>query len=384
MPQSNMVLHVDFPDWNSYSDPVKSLINFFMKDAAIYFQGDYTGSTLNSFSGNIRTKYRDIVSLYGDTDYFMDRTGVELNIAYTDTQPYPVEATGCLPNCTTTLTAKSSKLKLCLIDKTRGEDYDFFTASVFSGDGIEPIDTINVTLTPKIGDATNTDASATIHNMTSVSPLVTVPIKTANQDFTSEYQLRTSSLYLDDGNGNIAEDIFWKIGIVPFSKKYPKGFSGNPVDTPSTVASIKNILMGNEDGVLEIHSFGYGSTIGNDYTFQMQYMDFRHDILGNLNSLEGDLFGGDVPISFIVPIVPYGEDSQYIIGLAYARMFKSDGSLVTPEEVTGYNLKLYYKTSENDQNPQELEGYPYWYPLSITDQSMTGGYLQPLEPHEGP
>lgn len=368
MPQSNMILHVDFPNWDTYSDPIKSLINFMMKDSAVFYQGDYTGSTLNSFSGNVRTKYRTVMQCMNDSDYLSLSESIELNIAYSDAVTYPSDATGCLVDCNTSLVTKQTTLKLLDIEASQNR------ASEFTG-GIDPIDSINVTLTPKVGASANTDPTAKLHAMTDSAPLVTAPIRTDLQDFVSEYQLRTSSLYLDDGNGNIDEDIFWKIGIVPFNKKYPKSWSGSAVNTTSTVQGIKTALLDSGSGVLSVNTGG--SYVANDgYSFNLQDVEFVNGSLADMSGNPGSA-GCIVPLSCIIPVVTYS-DSNYIIGLAYMRMFKSDGSPVTESEVTGYNLQLYYKTSEDDPNPQIIE-YSYGIErqnMSLTDQNMDGGYIQ--------
>ena len=365
MPQSNMVLHVDFPDWDTYSDPIKSLINFMMKDSAVFYQGDYTDSTLNSFSGNVRTKYRSVMQCVGDPDFMSLSESIELNIAYSDSVTYPATATHCLIDCDTSLVTKQSTLKLLYFSNSQDE------ASAFSG-GVDPIDSINVTLTPKVGASANTDPTAKLHAMTDSAPLVTSSIRTDLQDFVSEYQLRTSSLYLDDGNGNIGEDIFYKFGIVPFNKKYPSSGSGSAVNTQSTVNSIKTFLLDNGSGVFVVDTGGsYVSDYG--YSFYLNSLQFKYGSLEDMT--DGlDSSGCIVPLSFIIPVI----DSNYIVGLVYARMFKSDGTLVTQTEVSGYNLKLYYKTSEDDPNPQliyESETLNRQN-MSITDQNMDGGYIQ--------
>ncbi len=368
MPQSNMVLHVDFPDWDNYSDPIKSLINFMMKDSAVFYQGDYTGSTLNSFSGNVRTKYRSVMQCENDSDYLSLSESIELNIAYSDAVTYPADITGGLVECDTSLVTKSTTMKLLYLSASQEE------ASEFS-DAVDPIDSINVTLTPKVGASANTDPTAKLHAMTDSAHLVTAPIRTDLQDFVSEYQLRTSSLFLDDGNGNIAEDIFWKIGIVPFNKKYPKSGSGSAVNTPSTVQGIKTALLDSGSGVFTVGTGG--SYVASDgYSFTLQNLEFKYGSLADMT--DGlDSSGCKVPLSFIIPVVTYS-DSSYIIGLVYARMFKSDGSPVTESEVTGYNLQLYYKTSEDDQNPQHISysGDIERQNMSLTDQNMDGGYIQ--------
>lgn len=371
MSQGSMVVHVDFPDWENYSDPIKSLINFFMKDAAVYFQGKYTGTTLNSFSGNIRTRYRSVMQFVGDSSSFSQSNSIELNIPYIDSITYPVDAPNCLPYCITNIVTKQSTLKLVRLN----DQSTTYEASLFEG-GIDPIDSINVTLTPKINGYVIVASGARIHDMSDASPIISASINTNTQDFYSDYQLRTSSLYLDNGNGDIGEDIFYKIGIVPFNKKYPKSGSGSPVSTASTIESIKTALLNNGAGVMSINT-GSEYVASGGYLFSILNSEFKYgtfdEMKGNVNNT-----GGKVPLSFILPIVPTGADSNYIVGLIYARMFKSDGSLVTEDDIEGYSLKLYYKTSEDDPSPQEIEYQSgrRTQDMSLTDQDMEGGYVQ--------
>ena len=359
MPQANMIVHVDFPNWENLTDPVKSLINFFMKDASLMFRGEYDGSSLDYMSANVRSKERLVVDYNNDTDYFSLKECMELNIAYNSTQPYPVEAVDSLPDVHSTLVAQNSLLKFVKYDKETN-----IVAKIFAA-GIEPIDSIVAELTPKIGETTNTDPSFTPDGIS--SGIVKANISTTNLTFYSDYQLRTSSFYIDDGNGNIDLDAFYKIGIVPLNKKYPCDYTSSAVNESQTVEGLKtalkseNFIISTTDGY--VSSFAYHvADLGFNCCTVEEYNDYSSS------------FPGKVFLSAIFPLVVNG----YIIGILYARMYNQDGEPVTVEDLEGYTPKFYIRPSESGE-PVEV-AYGYQEDLIITDQDLDGGYIQSPAP----
>lgn len=383
MPQADMHIHVSCPDWSTLSDPEKSLVNFFLKDSKMYFEGAFTGSTLDALYGCIRTTYRTLIETYGDSDYFADPSSIELYIPYTvDTSAspatYPVVAESCIPEFPLTLVEKESRLRLYWVEnnnslgKVAANVYHSNSSTVES---ILPIENIRVVLTPKIGTSTSSNPDVSISAITSVSPLLSRGI-TSESGFDSDYQLRTSSLYLDDGNGNVTENVFYRIGIVPFTKQYNKSGEGASSNTPSTVESIKTFLLNKSLNI----STGNSYVANSGYQFYIGNVDFTCGSLED-NNPPSSYCGGKVPLSFIVPIMT--DDYEYVptgkfIGLVYARLCKQNGDEINPADVLGYNLKLYYKSSEDDPNPEEIE-YSFGkesQEMTITDQSLSGGWIQ--------
>ena len=376
MPQADMHIHVSCPDWSTLSDPVKSLINFYLKDSRMYFKGSFTGSTLDALYGCIRPTYKTIVEMVGDSDAFGSQDAVELYIPYTvdtasSSATYPLPTDNYVPEFPLTLIEKETRLRLYWL-KNAGEYPDEYKqANVYHSDSsttaaVEPVENVRVILTPKIGTATSSNPDATIQAITASSQNLSRGI-TSEHGFDCDYQLRTSSLFIDDGNGNIAQNIFYKVGIVPFSKQYGKFGTGSPVNTPSTVEGLTTTLLS------ERLYFRTDTTymVGSDIYLALLGVDFA---VGEQWSNDYEFWDSQIPLSFIVPI-KNGNDK--FVGLLYARMFKQNGDEVTSDDVSGYSIKLYYKSSEDDPNPQEVSSSGVaTQPVIFTNQSMSGGWVQ--------
>ena len=54
MPQAKMIIYANFPDWEDFSDSVRSLINFYIKESSCFFKGNYSNNVFQSMSGNVR------------------------------------------------------------------------------------------------------------------------------------------------------------------------------------------------------------------------------------------------------------------------------------------------------------------------------------------
>ncbi len=366
MPQANMVVHVDFPNWDNLTDPVKSLINFFMKDASLMFRGEYDGSSLDYMTGNVRSRDKLIVE-YGDHGSFDLREGMELNIAYNSTQPYPVEAIDGLSDVHSTLISQSSLLKYVkCIESKDSEDQEIFTSTAFAA-GIEPIDSIVADLTPKIGETVNTDPSFTPDGLS--SGIVKANISTTNLTFYSDYQLRTSSFYIDDGNGSIDLDAFYKIGIVPLNKKYPCDYTSSAVNESQTVEGLKTALKAN---VFKVCNGGEYISSGS-FSFYTSGLSFLSCSMEDYNDYDGQHFSGKLFLSAIIPML----SGEYIVGLLYVRLYNQDGTPITEEDFEGATPKFYIRPSEQGE-PVELSSGDYE-DLTITDQNLDGGYIQSPE-----
>ena len=362
MPQANMVVHVDFPNWDNFTDPVKSLINFVMKDASLMFRGEYDGSSLDYMSGNVRSRDKLIVE-YGDNGSFDLREGMELNIAYNSTQPYPVEAVDSLPDVHSTLVAQNSYLKFIKYEQDYNGGDPIIVAKSYAS-GIEPIDTVAATLTPKIGETVNTDPSFTPDGLS--SGIVKANISTTNLTFYSDYQLRTSSFYIDDGNGSIDLDAFYKIGIVPLNKKYPCDYTSSAVNESQTVEGLKTALKAN---VFKVCNGGEYISSGS-FSFYTSGLSFLSCSMEDYNDYDGQHFSGKLFLSAIIPML----SGEYIVGLLYVRLYNQDGTPITEEDFEEATPKFYIRPSEQGE-PVELSSGDYE-DLTITDQSLDGGYIQ--------
>ena len=352
MLQSKMIIYADFPEWDSYSDPVKSLINFFMKESSCFFKGSYSGNVLQSMSGNVRFNLHPIMQIDDDPSEFSLKESVELDIAYTN-QNIPSTASDFLPDCNTTLEVKNTFLKVCKIDTENVETYT---------GGIAPLDSIPVILTPKVDDVVHTNPTARPKNLnTNPDNIVEVPIYTENVDFNATYQLRSSSFYIKDASTGLGADVYYKIGICPLDKKYPyKNFSDTPVTPGVSLADIKSLIQNDE---LYLN-------IDDTYIEGLFYKLLQCTLATEKDSFNSGKYG--FVSSIIVPIV---NDSNQIIGVGYIKLFNQDGTEYNTD-IKDKTIKIYCRPDEEEDPEFVKMGDQYGLHLTITDQMLDGGYIQ--------
>ena len=348
MPRVKSITYIDFTTWDSLDDPVKSLINFYMKNASCFFRGNVIDNILLSMSGNIRDNQHSIISVENDLSDFATPTSLEMDIVYSDDSTFPSTVHNWLPDCTTNIVMKNSAVKLCKMTSS--------TVETFSG-GVEPVDSLAVTLTPKIGDTVITNTEYIPNNIK--YGIVKSAIDTSIQEYESDYQLRTSSFYIDDEDGNIGQDVFYKIGICPLDNKYPySNFSGTPT-TGLTLDTIKALL---EDDNLSLRL---------DNTYIQGY--YYRLLNGNMAIENSSTFGNGgygFAKSFIIPII---DEDKYIVGLAYAELYKQNGDLFTAD-VTNTDIIIYCRPDENE-DPELVRLSENGLQLTLTDQHLDSGFI---------
>ena len=182
---------INFPTWNSLSSSVKSVLGFFMKHASCFFKGKYSDidNTLESFSGNIRLNSHSLMTT-GNTLSLVD-SGLELNIAYTD-DTFPITSSDYLPNCNTTLVEKDAKIRLCKVSSNNVE---------VASENIGPFDNIPVKIYTLVDDNKNTSVFTIPNDMDiAVGNIIQTDIDTTSKNLNIDFQIRTSSFHITDGN----------------------------------------------------------------------------------------------------------------------------------------------------------------------------------------
>lgn len=373
MPQADMHFNISFPTFDQNTDSVKSLINFFMQDALFYFHGVYDNGTLDHITGNLQSKHRTIVM--GSYD---DPVQYALNIAYSNTSPnpYPALVEGDLPDITEELLTKTSLLQFCYYFNDYDDNYEYKVKAFSSG--VSPIN-LSVALTPKIGSTVNTDNTYSPSNISELSPTVEVPITVEGLTFQYDFHLRTSSfrIALSSGSNPDHYDVYYKIGICPFTNKVTTDFSSNST-AGMTLEQIKNALKTVYNGsswtggkrffarlesVCEpaVFSVGIGRKANYDIVCEKEFVQER--------SL-GSLIYDDIPVRMIFPLML----SSDIEGLLYIELFNNDGTPFTGSSQANISSLQISEDNETYVNATDGSGNNVM-ALTITDQNISSGFI---------
>ena len=366
MSQAKIIVYVKFPDWDSFTEPVKSLINFYMKNASLIFEGNYSSEgVFHYMSGNFVFNQYYLMDVYGEDPYWT----IMLDIPYLgeDENPEDIDETNMyLPLSHTTLEQRQTCLKLCSLR------YGYV---IYNEEGVSPLDNISVILTPKIGEEVITrptfrPKSLDEHASPNAQYHTTgIPIQVEDLDFNYNFQLRSSSFYIEDGEGEIEADVFYKIGICPVNGKYDYWLESSPELPGLSLSEIVNLLK--EDN-LQINSLVlddvtelYYKLLQGRCVYSWDYINFNNPYFYGFTK------------SLIIPII--NEDNQ-LIGIAYAELYNQDGTLFEGD-VTDKTILLYARPSEQGTPVLAPLGSRGGLPLLITDQSLDSGFiLTPIEP----
>ena len=339
MPKTNLKFYVDFPNWDDLTDPQKSVINFFMKDASMVFRGDYQDGVFQYQSGNIRNKY---YSIYDDRNTFDNyECSLELNIGYTDLDVSSISGTNTVDGFPdwddSVVVTRNSLFSLMWIYESSSYIEDF---------GFLPL---SVTITPKAGDIViNTPRLRPKNIDTNYNHIVTIPIETAYTDFEYGFQLRSSSFYIDDGRGNIDADVFYKIGICPVGKYNFDTSEEEELTLEECIDLIKNDNL------------------------SIKVADFLYYSLTNNFTAVGNSDYKFTPL-FIFPVFYEIENAGYEC-LLYLELYNQDGTLFT-QDLHGVNLQFYCRPAEDEEPVQISLSSSRGLKLIITDQSLDRGFV---------
>ena len=319
-----MHLNLIFPDWESYDRPIRSLINFFMKDAKAYFQANIHNNEISSYSCNIRSKYANFD--YGDLR--------ALNISYSSSEDETssVASPHALPNIPCSLVQKNNTLKYRVTTRSYSEAYS-----------LDPISNIRVTINPKIGNTINTNSNLEISDLSVSNPVIFQDINTIVGDY--DFQLKTSEFYVE--SNLLSDNVHYRVGIVPLNKKYHY-YNYTDVNESMSIDEIVSYLIAHESVTLSrvIDYIGYkmygftfcGYTYFENNEFEESCL-ISHDDSNHLDSL--------VVKSFISPI----KIDSYIVGFAYFELYDSNNAAVS-DEVVG-TLTIYKDDAPITFSPED-------------------------------
>ena len=313
MPSDTMHVNVNFTNWSQhFSDPEKSLINFFFKDAVVRFYGVYDNGDFSELHGNIQSPYR----LYSFTDSQVGaEDGIDVASSYFLDMPlsvlptFPLSCIGnIMPEALCDLRTVSSRLFMCKNTATYdgNDEYTYTCSSVHTIGGSS--DSSNAVLTFFRGSTANTDPTFRPSQISSSNPLLTlnmvVPVGT---NLRYDLQLKTDEFRIVT-TGNVTYGCYYKIGILPLNS--------NTVASVSTylTASARKFCIGHV--FVESDVYGVGFTISDSSA-----SGYTPDRLVQENTLGTHIVSGIVHKSVFPLMNP--SDYNHPYGILYIELYNS-------------------------------------------------------------
>ena len=386
-----MVVGIDFPTWNTLSDPVKSLISFMLEDASLFFV-DESDEDNDYCTGVICTnqRYRIVEggwynNYYDDsiTDYepqIFHNNDILFAIPYVDVEDLD---TNIILNCYTGLPYDSYNTRLTTVNSKFNIYFSNFIDYDTPNEGcafaqIAPLCDIPVTITPLLVDdesntlkpISNTNSFKVQYNGKTSDELsdydLTVsPIDVENEisSFNYEYQLRTSSFKVVQRTENDIENdtmsgcfsMYYKIGICPLNNPWKNCYwlnnssNAEALTDDISVGSLKSLLTENTKFVIrrnrsDTTSLGWQSlAITNNLMYGADGNLFMHPVvvtpMGNgndYNSCGAHLDHGGFMIKnrCILPIYIKDEHlADILYGFCYIKAFYDNSEINDSENV---------------------------------------------------
>lgn len=403
---SNMRLKIEFPLYSDYNDGIKSLINLFLEDAAVYFRAEfdwetdqllhmsamlYQEHTIYSYSNETEL---GVIFYDSDNDLFSPTHcidgGASVNEPYDggvqdEGKMDPARNLRCINSIgdiNTVLAQANTYLRFYELD-SHGGYYDYLSAFEI------PETIIPVKITPYVNNEDVVDATDQLPSFLSdlrEDGIVKVPIDKTGISFTYTFDLRTTSFSIKDLDTDTYYDVFYKMGIVKFSKGYYLETNISlPNDgeesihwewDPQTYYISKSEIIGRFLG--ERLSLNYSSE-SSLFLYETNIVNFpRKNTIKYADRLEVEhnQFPGKPRFSniFIAPIV----DTEVLlehsynypcVGFMYMRLYNQDGTVCN---LNLDNLELCLKESIDDSYTSFSD---YEIKVWFTNQNMSGGFI---------
>lgn len=222
MPSDTMHVNVNFTNWSQhFTDPEKSLINFFFKNAVVRFYGFYNDGAFDSLYGNIQSPYR----LYSLTSGQIGESGAEeasmhfLDMPLSMILKWPcMMISNIMPESPCNLTSAANRLIMCRCNAVQGEDYQYkYSACEEVAQIGGATDSSNAAITFFRGANPNTDTTFRPSAISQSVPLATVNmVNPVGTDLRYDFQLKTDEFRIVT-TSDVTHTCYYKIGIVPLN-----------------------------------------------------------------------------------------------------------------------------------------------------------------------
>ena len=363
MPTKPTQIFVQFPTFDGQSEEMKSLINFFMEGASVFFHGFYDDlsfpSKMTSYTGEVRFNNRP---LFDDSTHGVEYTPYELVIpyqnffttnfpalllegatstapqanlsSYTSDLPYlndsPVVTEGITDYTVASLTSVKTAMNLCMGGSASDGGSGYVpTSSFVSTNTISlPVQVIpmindvaneNVKLKPKqIATHVANDDNLYIQKIT-IEDILDSSGNPIEEGFVYDFQLRTESFGLKDESllGASVEEVFYKVGITRLDTNVSMDTILSVLKTASL--TLENITPGT--GVAYVR---FSLSDSSDHSSSPSYR-----LCPDVNTIEQHIGTGNINGIATRAIMALQDGTYAIKALIYIKLYKANGSEYT-------------------------------------------------------
>ena len=409
----NMRLKIEVPSYSEYSNEIKSLISLFLEDSAVYFRAEFDWNTnqLLHMSAMLYTEhtahcywnmtelgailYDSNNDLFSPTHCIDGGASVNEPYGFDNETMDPVRNLRCINSIgdiNTVLAQANTYLRFYELDN-HGGYYDFLSAFKI------PEITIPIKITPYVNSEDVVDATDQLPSFLQDlqnGGIVKIPIDKTRVNFNYTFDLRTTSFTVKDLDTNTFHDLYYKIGIVRFSKEYlidsnislpHEGeeeiyWEQEPINYSVRRSEIIASLLNNEQLNISYdpsnNDYYYLNLLGKSaISFHAPY--HTPGSIGYKNRLDNNSYPGNAhftniilaPIVDLINVISLGSP-YYCFGFMYMRLYNQDGSVCNLDIS---NLDFYLKESINDSYTRIISKSVNLY---FTDQSMDGGFVKSI------
>ena len=335
MPTKQMKIYVQFPTFSNQNEKVKSLINFFMKNASVFFRGSYgDDDKLTSYAGVLRFNNRPIISdsiVYSTYEllipyhiYFQS----DLNFPAFPTLPVS-DVSGFYPDLPFVNDDKIPMLDSVLITEMSSLTTVKTEMGLYKGSKQESSNeavvqfvkentiTLPVLVIPKINEESNTDVrlkpkQIALHQENEdglyiqkvrIESILDENGNPIPEGFVYDFQLQTDSFTISlEAENNTTRSVYYKAGLCLIDPE----------------VTIENIVENLENSTLHLHKDS--SALGNE-SVQFSIKDSSHESSNlynfnpNIVSIEQHLGTGNtqgIATKFLAPIESEGTNKAFM------------------------------------------------------------------------
>ena len=399
----NIRTKIEFQDWDSLTEPTKSLASFFLAHSCLFFRGEYDGDTLSFMSAAL---FMDnlVSSGASDISYGTKQSYAILGALYGLNRNSSYEESGVVlsldgvPEVDTNFINTQSSIESFRLWGSYSTDYD--PAFEYESDFRKDTDysnysyfDLNIPIVFKT-IANNEEVEDPFIVPTFIEDkeedsqgyhVTKFPIDLSLFDLSYSFLFRSSSFtikYINSNNIEVEKDVFYKIGLWTNTLRYADGgdkrfdYFNLDADGHYDVGEVVDYITDPENDIkLELSLYEedkiwYNLKIQDDpENYTLSFIPEYSDVSVLITSKYDSSVLNQITKSVILPMYHYYNDDHYPLGFLYLELYNQDGTLFT-DSLSGSTQIGVKSSSDSQANFNILEA-----DLSFTDQDMSGGFI---------